>query len=157
MNRLRSALFALLVASLADPSLSAADGKPLKVFILAGQSNMEGQAVVDLGGKDYNDGRGTLTTLLADPIKGAPYKHLKSADGQWLVRPDVWIRYQREGAPLLAGPLSLGYSVYGDKHHFGAESIHEAWLNTSALPRIRTQDYEALSKKWIKATGKVPE
>ena len=121
MNRLRSALFALLVARLADPSLSAADGKPLKVFILAGQSNMEGQAVVDLGGKDYNDGRGTLTTLLADPIKGAPYKHLKSADGQWLVRPDVWIRYQREGAPLLAGPLSLGYSVYGDKHHFGTE------------------------------------
>ena len=43
------------------------------------------------------------------------------------------------------------------KHHFGAESIHEAWIDTCALPRIRTQDYEALSEKWIKATGKVPE
>ncbi len=28
--------------------------EPLKVFILAGQSNMEGQAVADLNGKDYN-------------------------------------------------------------------------------------------------------
>ncbi len=118
MNRL---LFALLVVSLANALLPAADGKPLKVFILAGQSNMEGQAVVDLTGKDYNDGRGTLATLMADPVKGAQYKHLKTADGQWKVRPDVWIRYQREGAQLLAGPLGLGYSVYGDKHHFGVE------------------------------------
>ena len=118
MNRL---LLVLLVTALAHSFASAADGKPLKVFILAGQSNMEGQAVVDLTGKDYNDGRGTLATLMADPVKGAQYRHLKTADGQWTVRPDVWIRYQREGAPLLAGPLSLGYSVYGDKHHFGAE------------------------------------
>ncbi|MBL9140981.1 MAG: hypothetical protein JNK53_03860, partial [Phycisphaerae bacterium] len=34
--------------------------KPLKVFILAGQSNMQGQGVVDLTGKDYNDAKGTL-------------------------------------------------------------------------------------------------
>ena len=40
------------------------------VWVLAGQSNMEGQAVVDLTGKDYNDGKGTLATLIADPVKG---------------------------------------------------------------------------------------
>jgi len=28
--------------------------EPVRVFVLAGQSNMEGQAVVDLEGKDYN-------------------------------------------------------------------------------------------------------
>ena len=94
---------------------------PVKVFILAGQSNMEGQAVVDLEGKDYNDGRGTLATLMRDPIKGAMFKHLRNADGKWTVRDDVWVRYQRENAPLLAGALSFGFSVYGDAHHFGPE------------------------------------
>ena len=94
---------------------------PVKVFILAGQSNMEGQAVADLTGRDYNDGKGTLATLLSDPTKAALFKHLKTVDGQWAVRDDVWVRYQRENRPLLAGPLGLGFSVYGDKHHFGPE------------------------------------
>ncbi len=94
---------------------------PVKVFILAGQSNMEGQAVVDLAGKDYNEGRGTLAALMRDPAKAAMLRHLKDADGKWTVRDDVWVRYQREGAPLLAGPLAFGFSVYGDRHHFGPE------------------------------------
>ena len=34
---------------------------PIKVFILAGQSNMEGQGVVSLDGeRDYNGGKGNL-------------------------------------------------------------------------------------------------
>ena len=94
---------------------------PVKVFILAGQSNMEGQAVVDLTGKDYNDGKGTLATLMADPAKAATFKHLKDSSGQWAVRDDVFVHYQRETGPLLSGPLGLGFSVYGDKHHFGPE------------------------------------
>ena len=48
-------------------------------------------------------------------------------------------------------------SDFRPKHHFGAESIHEAWLDTSALPRMRTQDYDVLVEKWKAATGKVPE
>jgi hypothetical protein len=107
----------LLLASL----VQAATTKPLKVFILAGQSNMEGQAVVDLEGKDYNQGRGTLAQLMRDPAKAPMFQHLKSADGKWAVRDDVWVRYQRERRPLLAGPLTIGFSVYGDKHHFGPE------------------------------------
>lgn len=43
------------------------------------------------------------------------------------------------------------------KHHFGAESIHEAWLDTGSLPRYRSDEYEVLVEKWTKATGKVPE
>ena len=50
---------------------------PLKVFILAGQSNMEGQAVADLEGKDYNDGKGTLQFLMRDPAKAGLFKHLR--------------------------------------------------------------------------------
>jgi hypothetical protein len=43
------------------------------------------------------------------------------------------------------------------KHHFGAESIHEAWLDTGHLPRYRTDEYGVLVEKWKKAAGKVPE
>jgi hypothetical protein len=104
------------------PNAEAADStKPVKVFILAGQSNMEGQAVVDLDGKNYNDGKGTLVALLKDPAKAALVKHLRAENGEWTVRDDVWVRYQRERGPLLAGPLTIGFTVYGDKHHFGPE------------------------------------
>jgi hypothetical protein len=109
----------------AQPDLAAptkqAGSSPVKVFILAGQSNMEGQAVVDLAGKDYNEGRGTLAALMRNPARAAMLGHLKDAAGNWTVRHDVWVRYQREGRPLLAGPLAFGFSVYGDPHHFGPE------------------------------------
>ncbi len=97
----------------------AAEPMPLKVFILAGQSNMEGQGVVDLTGKDYNDGKGTLATLMSDTAKKALFKHLKDDDGKWRVRDDVWVRYQPEGDPLRAGPLAFGFTPYADQHHFG--------------------------------------
>ncbi len=98
-----------------------AQARPLKVFILAGQSNMQGQAVVDLTGKDYNDGKGTLIALYNDPVKAPIYKHLKTADGKWATRDDVWVQYQRGDADLKVGPLGLGYSAYNDNHHFGVE------------------------------------
>ena len=100
---------------------------PLKVFILSGQSNMEGQAVADLDGPDYNDGKGTLAQLLRDPAKAPRFAHLRDARGKWTVRDDVWVRYQREDAPLLHGPLTIGFSVYGDAHHFGPE-LQFGWV-----------------------------
>ena len=39
--------------------------------------------------------------------------------------------------------------------HFGAESIHEAWLDTSHLPRTRADEYDKLVKRW-KAAGEEP-
>jgi hypothetical protein len=93
----------------------------VKVFILAGQSNMEGQAVVWKTGKDYNDGKGTLGAFMADPAKAPTFAHLVTADGKGKPRDDVFVRYQRENRPLLAGQLDFGFSVYGDVHHFGPE------------------------------------
>jgi len=92
-----------------------------RVFVLAGQSNMEGQAVVDLDGPSYNAGRGTLATLCKDPAAAPRLAHLRGSGGAWLTRDDVFVRYAREGRPLLAGPLGIGYAVYDGKHHFGAE------------------------------------
>ena len=121
MNRLALPMLLLLALHPPRESRAAETGKPLKVFILAGQSNMEGQAVTDLAGKDYNEGRGTLAALMRDPVKGPLFKHLKGADGKWAERDDVWVRYERERGPLLKGPLTMGFSVYGDPHHFGPE------------------------------------
>ncbi|GAA4717899.1 GFA family protein [Sphingomonas lutea] len=47
-------------------------------------------------------------------------------------------------------------SPFKPKHHFGAESIHRAWLNTEGLPEMRTQDYQKLVDKWVDATGEFP-
>ena len=119
MTRLAGPLLTLLLfASAGHP---ADPPKPVKVFILAGQSNMEGQAVADLEGTDYNGGRGTLKALLNDPAKAPLVKHLRTDKGTWTVRDDVWVRYQREKKPLLKGPLTIGYAVYGGTHHFGPE------------------------------------
>ncbi len=94
---------------------------PWKVFILAGQSNMEGQAVHDLEGKDYNGARGTLKFLLRDRLLAPKLRHLVDETGGLAKREDVWVRYQPENAPLRKGPLGPGYTPYGDTHHFGPE------------------------------------
>lgn len=32
--------------------------------------------------------------------------------------------------------------------HFGAEALHEAWLDTRALPRTRSDEYQPLVERW---------
>jgi hypothetical protein len=48
-------------------------------------------------------------------------------------------------------------SRFHPKHHFGVESMHEAWIDTSALPRARADEYKPLTDRWIKAVGKLPD
>ena len=103
------------------PSKVVEAAEPLKVFILAGQSNMEGHGVADIDDKYHNFGKGSLKAMLNDPKQSPRVRHLWQADGKWTVRDDVWVRYRREDRPLLAGPLTVGFSVYGDTHHFGPE------------------------------------
>ena len=62
-----------------------AGASPIKVFILAGQSNMQGQGVADLDGPDYNGGKGTLNYVMKDPAKARLFKHLKGNQGCWTV------------------------------------------------------------------------
>ena len=47
-------------------------------------------------------------------------------------------------------------SRFKPTHHFGAENIHRAWLNTERLPETRTDSYKLLVDKWIEVTGKFP-
>ena len=41
--------------------------------------------------------------------------------------------------------------------HFGAEGIHAAWLDTSALPRLRSDAYQPLVERWSEVGRPVPE
>jgi hypothetical protein len=50
---------------------------PLKVFILAGQSNMEGQGVVWMDDpRDYNGGKGNLVWSMKNSKSADKMKHL---------------------------------------------------------------------------------
>jgi hypothetical protein len=57
---------------------------PVKVFILAGQSNMEGHAGVQ-----------TLDQLGEHPTHGHLLKKIKKADGSFIVRDDVFVSYKK--------------------------------------------------------------
>jgi hypothetical protein len=48
-------------------------------------------------------------------------------------------------------------SRYKPVHHFGAESMHRAWLNTERLPEYRVDEYQPVVERWIKAIGKLPD
>ncbi|MFM1557422.1 MAG: sialate O-acetylesterase, partial [Limisphaerales bacterium] len=79
------ALFSLLLAVSVQAKL--------KVFILAGQSNMQGAGQVNINPKSHTQGKGSLEYLMKDPKTAAKFAHLKDKNGEWVVRKDVWIRY----------------------------------------------------------------
>lgn len=84
---LLTAFFVGCFAALPAQTGPAQTAPTLRVFLLAGQSNMEGHGVVDLDDeRDYNGGRGTLATFLRDPENAAAWPGLRNADGTWVVR-----------------------------------------------------------------------
>ena len=104
------------------------------------------------------------------------FRSVKEAGVEWQGEPDWY-----ESSPIARRPYcrecgtSLGFKFAKDsenldltvasfddpsrfvpKHHFGAESMHRAWINTEGLPEIRTADYQKLVDKWVDATGSFP-
>lgn len=96
---------------------SARASKPLKVFILAGQSNMVGAGNV-AANPQRNDGRGSLEYFVQHAQNPEELAHLTDDKGEWTVRDDVWIWYfDRKGG------LSAGYgsneTTIGPEFGFG--------------------------------------
>ncbi len=90
----------VLVAMIAAVA-SAEDKTPVKVFLLVGQSNMQGKGSV----KHLEE------LVQAEPDK---YGHLMK-DGEWVRRDDVWIHFSSTGAPKYGnrppnGPLTVGFT-----------------------------------------------
>ena len=43
------------------------------------------------------------------------------------------------------------------RHHYAAESLQEAWLDTRDLPRYRSEDNVNVVKRWMDKVGKLPD
>jgi len=109
---------ALVAVSLSAMPGIAADGpKPLKVFILAGQSNMEGHGVVGADAK-RNGGKGSLEYAAKDSKTAAKLGHLLGLDGKWKTREDVFITYLDRNGPLTAG-FGVSKDMIGPELGFG--------------------------------------
>jgi hypothetical protein len=90
-------------------------GGPVKVFILVGQSNMQGHGIIGPAEKAH-----TLGALVKDPKTAAKYKHLVVEPGKWVVRKDVWF-FQRAAVvkrgPIVdrAGGLTVGFGATAER------------------------------------------
>ncbi|MBC8373048.1 MAG: sialate O-acetylesterase, partial [Planctomycetes bacterium] len=122
-RRVMASMLAALLAigSTACVAAAPANAKPLqkkngklKVFILAGQSNMEGHGVI----KGRPGQKGTLETLTKDPATAARYKHLLDKDGKWIVRDDVLLSYYDSKGKLTIGKSAAKNSI-GPELAFG--------------------------------------
>ncbi len=74
----------------------------VKVFILAGQSNMQGHGKVHAE-PQANAGKGSLEWLVTAADQAARFHHLVDADGQWVTRNDVQIWYLGRSGDLAPG------------------------------------------------------
>jgi alpha-galactosidase len=102
-------IFALLLLLPLAASNAADAPKRLRVFILAGQSNMEGQGMIAADPK-RNEGKGSLEYLVKNSSTADRFKYLVDKDGKWIVRDDVWISYlDRKGS------LTVGYGARQDR------------------------------------------
>lgn len=114
LTRLSTRLLFLLM-------VNSSTAAPIKVFILAGQSNMEGQGVVSMdGAKDYNGGKGNLVWSMKNSKSTAKMKCLKNDLDEWMVRDDVQISF-KVGETVRKGGLTVGYTGYGGSSHIGPE------------------------------------
>ena len=96
------AAFAWMAGPTAAGQADKAGKGPLKVFILAGQSNMEGAGVIKMN-PDRNGGKGSLEYMVKDPKMAGRTGHMLDSDGNWVVRKDVSIWYFDRKGGLTAG------------------------------------------------------
>ncbi|MCY2994395.1 MAG: sialate O-acetylesterase [Planctomycetota bacterium] len=99
----------LLLATGATAATAEGKKGPLKVFVLAGQSNMEGQGKIAADPKS-NGGKGSLQYLVKQPATAARFQPVVDRDGKWIVRDDVWIWYLGR-----KGNLTVGYGAREDR------------------------------------------
>ena len=140
------------------PSLSFGADRPIKVFILAGQSNMEGKAKVSL-----------LEYQIAQPATRDLFVHWQK-DGKWIERSDVRIKFLDR-----AGPLTIGYgspkcigpelefgNVVGNHYEEPVLLIKPAWGGRSLYRDFRSPSAglpkdEALQKMLAEMQKKKPD
>lgn len=131
--KIRIVVIAIIVSLIAPLGFGVNTDKPVKVFILAGQSNMEGKAKVTL-----------LDHQIKAPETKELFKHLHK-DGKYIERNDVWINFLDRngkltvgfGSPGKIGPeLEFG-NVMGDYYDEQVLLIKTAWGGHSLFRNFR--------------------
>jgi len=125
---------AIVVAASFVSRLSAEEAKTVKVFVLAGQSNMEGKAPNAL-----------LDHQATDPKTKALFAHLRK-DDKWIVRDDAFIKYLKRNGGLTIGygsPKRTGVelefgTVVADKFDDPVLLIKAAWGGHSLYKLFRS-------------------
>jgi alpha-galactosidase len=155
--RIHLLLAGLSLAQLSQ-SLVAAGGEKVQVFILAGQSNMEGKAKMSL-----------LEYQVAQPATKPLFAHFQK-DGIWAQRDDVWIKFLDRKGPLTTGygspncigpELQFGWTV-GDRMDAPVILIKTAWGGRSLWRDFRPPSAglppdAALQKMLAEAQKRKPE
>ena len=155
-----------------------ANDRPLKIFVLAGQSNMQGHAKVT-----------TFDHIGMDPKTAPLLKEMRNADGSPVVCEDVWISSIGSADTEQVGKLTAGFGAKAGgpkigpeftfgifmqkalnepiliiKTAWGGKSLHTDYrspsagpyeFNTTQLERFRKQkkDIDAIKADRAKATG----
>lgn len=102
-------LWPALAAAILSRAACAAAPAPVTAFVLAGQSNMEGQGFIAADPK-RNGGRGSLETLAKTPTAPERLRQWIRADGAWAERDDVWVSYLGR-----TGALRPGFGARDDR------------------------------------------
>lgn len=109
-------LVAIVCLILFSASLASAERppKPLKVFILAGQSNMQGHAKVS-----------TIDYIGDDPATAPILREMRAEDGSYRVVDDTWISYLTHGRETPngegTGQLTAGFGARSDPAEDGGK------------------------------------
>ena len=129
------ALCAVISWSTATNAIAVGDDGTVKVFIMAGQSNMEGKAANDL-----------ITHQATDEKTKEIFAHLRK-DGDWTVRDDVFIKFLNRnggltigyGSPSKTGPeLEFGHMM-GELFEEPVLIIKTAWGGHSLYQKFRSR------------------
>ena len=127
--------------------VAAADENAVKVFILAGQSNMEGKAKNEL-----------LNHQATDPKTKELFAHLRK-DGDWIVRDDVFVKYLNRHGGLTIGYGSPGRTgvelefgtVMGDHYDEPVLLIKTCWGGHSLFKLFRSPSAGLPSEEQLQA------
>jgi len=164
VNFTRFALCMIAALALFSPSFAQANDKPVKVFILAGQSNMSGHGKVEMGlNPDYNpddpkskrevpNGIGCLRYMVnQNPETFGPKGKtpLVDSEGKWLPRNDVAI-YGHVNGKLETGWLAPGIggkgNWFGPEYGFG-HAVGDAMDDDILIIKV-ARGGTALGDKW---------
>jgi alpha-galactosidase len=129
----------ILVGALALLLAAPAHAKPLKVFILCGQSNMEGHAQTR-----------TFPAIEKDPATVDLFKEMVDAEGKPVVCQDVSISYafgDFSGNPTgrKAGLLTAGW---GSQHHVGTGKIGPEFTFGITMHKLQGEPILLIKNAW---------